>query len=228
VAPCPLVSAHVVVMRGDELLLVRRAYPPGQGHWSVSGGVVGLGETIDVEQHVHDLLAAILNPQGYQVAPAMLPEKLLVVRSGLGAYGRNNISYVPGLGGFHQPIALYSDAPCPADHWHDLQMLERCRSCVACQHGCPTGAITAERFLLRAERCLTFHNERSTDVPFPLWIDPAWHNCLVGCLHCQQICPENRTVWPWVVEGACFTEEETVLLQGGAPSTNCLARQLRS
>jgi len=151
------------------------------------------------------------------VAPAVLPEKLLVVRSGLGAYGRNNISYVPGLGSFHQPIALYSGVPCPEDHWHDLRMLERCQSCVAYQHGCPTGAIAVERFVLRAERCLTFHNERSSDVPFPSWINPIWHNCLVGCLHCQRVCPENQAVWPWVVEGVAFTEEETALLRERVP-----------
>jgi epoxyqueuosine reductase len=58
---------------------------------------------------------------------------------------------------------------------------------------------------------------RPYDVPFPSWIDPAWHNCLVGCLHCQQVCPENRAVWSWVVEGASFMEEETALLQDGIP-----------
>jgi epoxyqueuosine reductase len=151
------------------------------------------------------------------VAPAVLPEKLLVVRSGLGAYGRNNVSYVPGLGSFYRPIVLYSDAPCPEDQWHDLQMLERCQSCVACRRACPTGAITAGRFVLRAGRCLTLHNERATEVPFPAWIDPAAHNCLVGCLHCQRVCPENREIWSRVVDGATFTEEETALLREGVP-----------
>lgn len=169
----------------------------------------------EAEQHIRDLLAKVLSPRGYQVAPAVLPEKLLVVRSGLGAYGRNSISYVAGLGSFHRPIALYCDAPCPEDHWHDLQMLDRCQNCVACVRACPTGAVAAERFFLQAERCLTLHNERPADVPFPSWLDPAWHNCLVGCLHCQRICPENRVVWSWVVEGAAFTEEETAFLQEG-------------
>jgi epoxyqueuosine reductase len=171
----------------------------------------------EADQHIHDLVSAILNPQGYQVASATLPVKLLVVRSGLGAYGRNVISYVPGVGSFHRPIALYTDAPCPADHWHDVRLLERCQSCAACQGSCPTGSIGAERFLLRAERCITLHNERPTGVPFPSWLDPAWHNCLVGCLHCQRVCPENRAVWPWTVDGATFTEEETALLREGAP-----------
>lgn len=171
--------------------------------------------SLEVDRHVRVFLGEILNPQGYQVVPAVLPEKLLVVCSGLGAYGRNNICYVPGLGSFHRPVALYSDVPSPADQWHGPLMLERCPSCVACQHTCPTGAITDERFLLRAEQCLTFFNERPTDVPFPSWLDPAGHNCLVGCLHCQRVCPENRAVWPWVVEGAAFTEAETRLLRDG-------------
>ena len=45
------------------------------------------------------------------------------------------------------------------------------------------------------------------------WI--AWHNCLIGCLHCQRVCPENRSVWPWAEQGAEFSQEETdLLLQG--------------
>jgi epoxyqueuosine reductase len=169
----------------------------------------------EADQHACDMLAAILKARGYQVAPAMLPEKLLVVRSGLGAYGRNCISYVPGLGSFYRPTALYTDLPCPVDEWHDLRMLDRCRDCAACRQNCPAGAIPAGGLLLRAERCLTLHNERPADVPFPPWIEPDWHNCLVGCLHCQRVCPENRGVWPWVVDGASFTEQETTLLREG-------------
>jgi epoxyqueuosine reductase len=28
--------------------------------------------------------------------------------------------------------------------------------------------------------------------PFPDWIELNWHNCLVGCLRCQIVCPHNR------------------------------------
>lgn len=51
----------------------------------------------------------------------------------------------------------------------------------ACLIECPTGAIGKDRFLLHAERRLVFHNERPAGVPFPDWIDPAWHNALFGC-----------------------------------------------
>ena len=42
----PIVSAHAIVLHGDAILLVRRAHAPGPGRWSVPGGAVELGETI--------------------------------------------------------------------------------------------------------------------------------------------------------------------------------------
>ena len=92
-------------------------------------------------KQVEDLLVGILSPAGYRVALATLPIKLLAVRSGLGAYGKNNICYVPGMGSFHQLAAFYSDLPCQEDHWQELQMMERCQNCSACLRNCPTGAI---------------------------------------------------------------------------------------
>jgi len=191
---------------------------------------VGYRET---KERVKELLAGILGPAGYRVEKTTLPEKLLAVRSGLGAYGRNNICYVPGMGSFHQLVTFYSDLPCQQDGWQELQMMERCQNCSACIRQCPSGAIPSalrlrsgqaslraspsERFLLHAERCITFHNEKPRDVPFPAWLDPAWHNCLVGCLDCQRICPENKDFLEWVEEGAAFSEEETALVLEGVP-----------
>lgn len=42
----PRVGVGVVVRRGDRVLLVRRAKPPQQGHWSLPGGSQELGETL--------------------------------------------------------------------------------------------------------------------------------------------------------------------------------------
>jgi len=47
---------------------------------------------------------------------------------------------------------------------------------------------------------------------FPDWIDPSWHNCLVGCMHCQKVCPANKKVVNWVEPGPTFSEVETKLL----------------
>jgi epoxyqueuosine reductase len=177
--------------------------PPTYLHWRES------------DKQVEDVLAEILEPGGYRVAQAALPKKLLAVCSGLAAYGKNNIAYIAGMGSFHRLAAFYSDLPCQQDSWQEPNMMERCQRCSACLRKCPTGAITSERFLLRAERCITFHNEEPCDVPFPEWLDPAWHNCLVGCLHCQRVCPENKDFLPWVEEGAEFSSEETALLVEG-------------
>jgi epoxyqueuosine reductase len=174
--------------------------PPTYLHWQ------------QVDKRVEEALAETLAPEGYHVALANLPKKLTAVRSGLAAYGRNNVTYVPGMGSFHRLVILWSDLPCEEDSWHDLRKMEACEKCQACQRACPTGAIDLDRFLLHAERCLTFLNEKPLEVPFPDWVEPSWHNCLVGCLHCQRVCPENKDVKDWIEGDEVFTEEETALL----------------
>ncbi|MDB5367324.1 MAG: hydrolase [Rhodospirillales bacterium] len=42
----PWVGVGVVIRRGEQLLLVRRAKAPRAGEWSIPGGAVELGETI--------------------------------------------------------------------------------------------------------------------------------------------------------------------------------------
>jgi ADP-ribose pyrophosphatase YjhB (NUDIX family) len=42
----PLIGVGAVVLRGDQVLLIRRAKPPRQGEWSLPGGLQKLGETI--------------------------------------------------------------------------------------------------------------------------------------------------------------------------------------
>jgi epoxyqueuosine reductase len=149
------------------------------------------------------------------VVEALLPKKLLAVCSGLGAYGKNNICYVDGMGSFIRLAAFYSDLPCEEDIWREPQMMDACQRCSACINKCPTGAIPQDRFLLRAERCITYHNEKPGHVPFPAWLDPAWHNCLVGCMTCQRICPKNKDFLHKVEDGATFSQEETAILLKG-------------
>jgi epoxyqueuosine reductase len=165
-----------------------------------------------------DLVAGLLAPFRYHAARTKLPFKLLAVRSGLASYGRNNITYVQGFGSFLQLLAAYTDLECVEDSWGDARMMERCRDCQACRRRCPTGAIPPGRFLLRGERCLVYYTEKKADIPFPSWIDPSAHNCLIGCMRCQQACPEDRDFLSWVGESEEFSEEETALLLGGVSS----------
>lgn len=42
----PLVGVGIVIFRGSELLLIRRAKAPRRGQWSLPGGLQELGETV--------------------------------------------------------------------------------------------------------------------------------------------------------------------------------------
>ena len=164
-------------------------------------------------EKMETLVNEILNPMGYRVMKTLnFPIKPLAVHSGLTEYGRNNITYVEGMGSFHHLFAFYSDMPREQDDWREMKMLERCAHCRACIIKCPTGAIGEGRFLLHAERCLTFHNEKPADVPFPAWVDPSWHNSIYGCMTCQRYCPEDKKFKDWVETRAEFSQEETALL----------------
>jgi len=43
----PLVGVGVLVRRGDSVLIVKRRNDPGRGLWSIPGGVLELGETLE-------------------------------------------------------------------------------------------------------------------------------------------------------------------------------------
>jgi epoxyqueuosine reductase len=168
-----------------------------------------------VIREVEATLTNILRPEGYFVTYAKLPFKLLAVHSNLAEYGRNNIIYVPGMGSYLRLTAYVSDFPIQKDVWEDLKRMDLCEKCSACVLKCPTGAISADRFLLHGERCITFHNEHPKKIPFPEWFDPSWHNCLVGCLFCQRVCPANKKVLKWIENGPEFDEAETRLILKG-------------
>ncbi len=171
----------------------------------------------EIAKQVENLLTKIFREKGYKSARTALPLKLLAARSGLVQYGRNNICYVSGLGSFLQLVAVYSDMPCEEDSWQEATMMKSCEECELCRRACPTEAIPSDRFLLRAERCIPYHNEKKGDVPFPKRMDASWHNCVVGCVRCQRVCPQNKEVMQWTGEEAEFSEEETALLLEGLP-----------
>jgi epoxyqueuosine reductase len=163
--------------------------------------------SLDSDKVIEKIVSRHLEPEGYRIWPAVLPLKLLSVRSGLARYGKNNITYIEGMGSFYRLKAFLSDIPPTEDNWLEPQSLKQCQTCNACIKKCPTGAITPERFLIRAEKCLTFHNERANE--FPAWIEPSWHNSLIGCMVCQSVCPVNKEVIGWSTESETFTQQET-------------------
>src|SRR5438309_4580840 len=42
----PLVGIGSIIIEGDRVVLVKRAHPPIQGHWSIPGGVLEVGEMV--------------------------------------------------------------------------------------------------------------------------------------------------------------------------------------
>lgn len=168
---------------------------------------------------VSGLLEETLHPEGYHLAKAQLPEKPVAVRSGLGVYGRNSICYLPNGGSFFRLAAFFSDLPCPEDNWQKMRLMEQCERCSICACKCPTGAIFDDDdnsgMMVNAERCLTYLNEGKAD--FPEWINRQWHNALVGCMVCQEVCPANKDYINNFVTVETFTEDETTLILEACP-----------
>jgi len=161
------------------------------------------------------LLKEAFAPKSYRLVRAALPLKLLAVRSGLAQYGKTNITYVPGFGSFHRLTAFYSDYDSPVDYWREKEALPLCSKCRACLNVCPTSAIQKDRFLIRADRCLTFLNEKPSKKGFPGWLDSKSHNTIIGCLRCQRACPYNKEVADFIEDRGNFSEKETAYLLSG-------------
>ena len=142
------------------------------------------------DQAAQRLLHTGIRHAGFSCCQASLPLKLLAVRSGLSQYGRNNISYIRGLGSFYRLTAFVSDLPCPEMPWHEIHRMPECENCKACQNNCPTCCIDENRSIIDATKCLTYHNEAASLLPDQ--IPSNAHNALIGCLRCQLTCPQNR------------------------------------
>jgi epoxyqueuosine reductase len=165
-----------------------------------------------------EILLRILQKKGYSVDRAILPLKLLAVKSGLGQYGKNNICYVDGMGSFTRLDAFYTDFEFPTDDWQEKEIMESCTTCSLCQNACPTQCIPKERFLIHADRCLTYLNENIGD--FPTWVTLQSHNALVGCMHCQIVCPQNKKFLQLNDQTINFSEEETSIILQKTPQEN--------
>jgi len=139
-----------------------------------------------------------------------IPYKILAVRSGLAQYGRNNITYIHGMGSYYRLVAFATDMPVISDNWQEIEMMPECSSCRACLNSCPTKCIDPDRSVIHGEKCLTYFNESAK--PFPDSVGSNWHNSLLGCMKCQLACPQNKTGNPIVEIENPFTEQELAML----------------
>jgi len=154
-----------------------------------------------------EILSRVLGEKGYSVERAILPMKLLSVKSGLGKYGKNNLCYVDGMGSYTRLEAFYTDYESPSDDWGEKELMSSCTTCSLCQQACPTHCIPESRVLIHADQCLTHFNENDGD--FPSSIPEHSHNAIIGCMHCQTVCPQNKKYFRYHPVIVSFTEEET-------------------
>ena len=150
------------------------------------------------------------------------PLKAVAARLGLVSYGRNNITYIPGVGSFFQLAGVITDAELPSPpggYPQRAASCPECESCRICFRACPTGAIDEKRFLLRAERCFVLCSENPG--PWPEWLIPSLrrcfsaHSCLVGCLICQMVCPLDTGLLRLEDAEVSFSAEETERILAG-------------
>lgn len=176
-------------------------------------------------------LNAAVDPRIPHFEPLNAPMKSLGAVLGLVRYGRNNIAYAPPHGSYVQLAGLVSDldladedAAPPPREW---PILEACRTCDRCAAACTRGAIVPVRFLLYAERCVVIATETEGVLEHGMaHPSPA---CAIGCLRCQQVCPENAGRLAVRESGAAFTAEETAfILRHGALPAHPLAESIRA
>lgn len=175
------------------------------------------GGLLNPEDSLEGLLARFIT-EGIRVVPAEnLPKKRLAVCSGLAKYGRNNITYVEGMGSYFLISAFYTDQPCGVDRWREVVKMQECSTCEKCVQACPTSTIATNRFLIDNVRCLTAMNQGAEPIAFPEWVDPSAHTCVHDCLTCQSVCPVNAPYQKYKAPLISFTEAETEMLLNVIP-----------
>lgn len=182
-------------------------------------------------EQMRDRLAVELFQPHYRLELLSAPLKNLAVRLGMARYGRNNLTYTDQAGSYHQLVGFLTDArlelqDTPAPPAPD-RVLPECGTCSACMKACPTAAIRSDRFLLRAEGCLTYFSESLK--PWPDWLPGSAHHCLIGCLKCQRVCPRNSRKLKTVKIRVSFPDPETDhILSAAFDESDTLWQQIRA
>jgi epoxyqueuosine reductase len=157
-----------------------------------------------------------------------MPLKLLAARSGLGRYARNGLVFVDGMGSYSILYAFLTDHPFAEDHWTNLEILDECNRCHACERTCPTKCINRWSYSVNIDKCLTLYNENPGE--FPNYILGSMHHALMGCMQCKSPCPVNEGFAELAGNLEDISEEETRKILRGTPDDallKSLQRKLR-
>jgi epoxyqueuosine reductase len=157
-----------------------------------------------------------------------VPLKLLAARSGLGRYARNSLIFVDGMGSYNMLYAFLTDHSSAEDNWTNLEILEECQRCHACERTCPTQCISRWSYSANMDKCLTLYNENPGE--FPNYIRGSMHHALMGCMQCKTPCPANDGIAELSGNLEDVSEEETRKILRGTPDDallKSLQRKLR-
>jgi epoxyqueuosine reductase len=159
---------------------------------------------------------------------AKVPLKLLAARSGLGRYARNGLVFVDGMGSYNVLHAFLTDQSVEDQWTGNLQILDECNRCHACERTCPTRCINRWNYSVNIDKCLTLYNEAPGE--FPNYILGSMHHALMGCMQCKSPCPVNDGFTELSGNLEDVSEEETAKILKGTPDDallKSLQRKLR-
>ncbi len=141
-------------------------------------------------------VAQLIQSRGHRAMPAQrnVPVKPAVVRSGAGRYGKNNLTYVDGLGSWVRWTPLLTDAELEPTGRADLKTPHpACEGCSRCIEACPTGALT-EPYRIDPRRCRD--SILGSEAEIPEEMREKMGSWIYGCDVCQEACPVNRGLRP--------------------------------
>jgi len=143
------------------------------------------------------LFENFLKQKGLKVRQASLnlPLRQFARKAGVTSFGKNNFSYVDGVGSF---VILYAFLVDQVLEYDEPEKMSKCpENCHRCMDACPTGAIV-EPFHLEPSRCVGYCNwmrrgesGSKFDAVVPREMRPLLGTRIHGCDACQEACPRN-------------------------------------
>ncbi|MEN8614679.1 4Fe-4S double cluster binding domain-containing protein [Dehalogenimonas sp. THU2] len=211
-APPPDFPARSVLIVAAPVTPVKLGFTRHGRHYAFEVPPLSADHDVDLERIVA-AVTSLITPHGYGLIDANVPTKLLASHAGLLENGYNNMGFIEGMGSFFRLSAFFSDMPPGTAVWTEHRVSRSCEVCRACSESCPTGCLGPDGY--DVGRCLSLLSKEASD--FPEWVHSRWHNSLIGCRICQQVCPMNRELLDTAGTGAEFSETETGAILAGTP-----------
>jgi len=149
-----------------------------------------------IEHTRRQLMKEFLEKVGCEVnEKAILPERQVASRAGIGDYGKNGFIYANNGSSFITFSPFLVDVELDYDQPSTQQ---KCPDgCTLCIDACPTGALY-EPYRIDPRKCITLNNtsngrEAGLPNPIPTEIREKMGTYIHGCDICQESCPRNQT-----------------------------------